>query len=443
MVRTICLTVRKKNYSDFGCCPNRQPKKACPDLSRVPDFKRRRGAMIRKWGLVCALVAALGTSAHGADAPGVTATEIRIGGIFPFSGPASSIGLVGKGVLAYVQSINDRGGINGRNINYIAMDDAYSPPKAVEHARRLIESDEVAFMFGQLGTASNSAVAKYLAAKRVPTIAIVTGASKFTNVRDYPFTTTGLVSYDTEGRIYAKYLMRALPTAKYAILFQNDDLGRDYVNAFRAVLGADFDKRVVTASYEVTEPTVDSQVVILKSSGAQALFIAGTPKFAAQAIRRSAEIGWKATVLINFPSSSVAGTLRPAGLENSVGVIVGTPNKDPNDRNWENDEGVKAYRAFFEKYLAGSDITNTSYLTGNQQGMVLEQILRQCGDDFSRENIIKQAKSLKNLVLPTALTGVRLNTSENNNMIWTQLQLQRWTGTRWEQFGDILDANSE
>jgi len=399
--------------------------------------------MFRNIRLACALIIAMLVPCWAGDTPGVTATEIKIGGIFPLSGPASSIGQVGHGVLAYVKSVNDRGGINGRKINYDVLDDAYSPPKAFEHARKLVESDDVAFMFGQLGTAGNSAVAKYLAAKRVPTIAIVTGASKFTSVKDYPLTTTGLVSYDTEGKIYAKYLTRALPTAKYAILFQNDDLGRDYVNAFKAVLGADFNGRVVTASYEVTEPTVDSQVVTLKSSGAQALFIAGTPKFAAQAIRRAAETGWKPMVLINFPSSSIAGTLKPAGLENSVGVIVGTPNKDPNDQRWTDDEGIKAYRAFFDRYLAGSDITNTSYLTGYQQGMVLEQILRQCGDDLSRDNIIKQAKSLKNLVLPTALPGVRINTSESNNMIWTQLQLQRWTGTGWEQFGEILDASSE
>src|SRR5215813_3492272 len=404
--------------------------------------------MFRRILRACTCLIAISTigtlsPSRAAEMPGVTPTEIKIGGIFPFSGPASSIGQVGQGVRAYVQSINDRGGINGRKIEYVMLDDAYSPPKAFEHARRLVESDEVAFMFSQLGTAGNSAVARYLAAKRVPTVAIVTGASKFANVKDYPLTTTGLVSYDTEGKIYAKYLTHALPGAKYAILYQNDDLGRDYVSAFKSVLGADFDKRVVTASYEVTEPTVDSQVVSLKSSGAQALFIAGTPKFAAQAIRRAAETGWKATVLINFPSSSVAGTLRPAGLENSIGVIVGTPNKDPNDESWANDAGIRAYRAFFEKYLAGSDITNTSYLTGYQQGMVLEQILKQCGDDLSRENIIKQAKSLKNLVLPTALPGVRINTGEGNNMIWTQLQLQRWTGTRWEQFGEILDASSE
>jgi ABC-type branched-subunit amino acid transport system substrate-binding protein len=400
-------------------------------------------AMFRSVRLACALVLAVTTAAWGADAPGVTPTEIKIGGIFPFSGPASSIGLVGRGVLAYVQSINDRGGIGGRKINYIALDDAYSPPKAFEHARRLVESDDVAFLFSQLGTAGNTAVAKYLTAKGVPSISIVTGSSKFTSVKDYPLTTTGLVSYDTEGRIYAKYLTRTLPAAKYAILYQNDDLGRDYVNAFKSFLGPDFERRVVTAAYEVTEPTVDSQVVSLKSSGATALLVAGTPKFAAQAIRKAAEIGWKPTLMINFPSSSIAGTLKPAGLQNSIGVIVGTPNKDPNDPRWSEDAAVKAYRAFFEKYLSGADITNTSYLTGYQQGMVLEQILKQCGDDLSRVNIIKQAKSLRDFVLPTALPGVKINTSASINMVWTQMQLQRWNGTSWDQFGEILDAASE
>src|SRR3984957_10472611 len=387
--------------------------------------------MFQRFKLACVMLLAMLTvpaSTWAADAPGVTATEIRIGGVFPFSGPASSIGLVGKGVLAYVQLLNDRGGINGRKINYIALDDAYSPPKAVEHVRRLVESDEVAFIFSQLGTPGNSAVSKYLKAKGVPTIAIVTGSSKFTDVKDYPLTTTGLVSYDTEGKIYAKYLTRTLPTAKVAILYQNDDLGKDYVNAFKAFLGADFDKRVVTAAYEENEPTIDSQVVSLKSSGAEALFVAGTPKFAAQAIRKAAEIGWKPTLMINFPSSSVAGTLKPAGLENSVGVIVGTPNKDPNDPRWSDDAGVKDYRAFFEKYLSGADITNTSYLTGYQQGMVLEQILKQCGNDLSRANIATQAKSLKDFVLPTALPGITINTSATSNMVWTQMRLQRWNG---------------
>jgi branched-chain amino acid transport system substrate-binding protein len=380
---------------------------------------------IRLGSVVLAL--ALSAPVVAADAPGVTPTEIKIGGVFPFSGPASSIGLVGKGVLAYVQLINDRGGINNRKISYLAMDDAYSPPKAVEHIRKLVDGDEVSFIFSQLGTPGNSATAKYLAARGVPTVAIVSGSSKFTNVQEYPRTTTGLVSYDVEGQIYAKYLTKAVPTGKYAILYQNDDLGKDYVNAFRTFLKSDFDKRVVTAAYEVTEPTVDSQVVNLRSSGAEAFFIAGTPKFAAQAIRKAAEIGWKPTVIIDFPSSSVAGTLKPAGLDKSVGVMVGTTNKDPTDPTWDNDEGIKAYRAFFAKYLPGADISNTSYLTGYQQGILLEQILKQCGDDLSRDNILRQSKSLRDVVIPTALPGIVVNTSPTNNMVWTQMRLQRWT----------------
>ena len=399
--------------------------------------------MFGKSKLALALVLALSAPAFAADTPGVTATEIKIGGVFPFSGPASSIGLVGRGVLAYVQLINDRGGINNRKINYIAMDDAYSPPKAVEHIRKLVDGDEVAFIFSQLGTAGNTATAKYLAMKGVPSIAVVSGSSKFTNVQDYPLTTTGLVSYDVEGQIYAKYLSRTVPTGKYAILYQNDDLGKDYVNAFRLFLKSDFDKRVVTAAYEVTEPTVDSQVVNLKSSGAEAFFIAGTPKFAAQAIRKASEIGWKPTVIIDFPSSSIAGTLKPAGLDKAVGVIVGTTNKDPTDPKWNDDEGIKTYHAFFEKYLPGADISNTSYLTGYQQGILLEQILKQCGDDLSRANILRQAKSLKDVELSTALPGIKVNTSAKNNMVWTQMRLQRWNGTSWELFGDVLDAASE
>lgn len=399
--------------------------------------------MLAKSKVLAALAMLLSGPAFATDEIGVSATEIKIGGVFPFSGPASSIGLVGKGLIAYIQSVNDRGGINGRKINYIAYDDAYSPPKAVEQVRKLVESDEVAFMFGQLGTPGISATAKYLRAKGVPSIAIVSGSSKFTDVASYPLTTTGLVSYDTEGKIYAKYLTKALPNAKYAILYQNDDLGKDYVNAFKAFLGKDHDRKVVSASYEVTEPTVDSQITNLKSSGAEALVIAGTPKFAAQAIRQASVIGWKAAVIINFPSSSVGGTLAPAGLDKSVGVIVGTINKDVVDPTWKDDPAMKAYRAFLDKYLAGADITNGSYLTGYQQGILLEQILKQCGNDLSRKNILAQAKNLRDFVVPTALPGVKVNTSESENMIWTQMRLQRWSGSTWEAFGEVLDAKSE
>ncbi|MBR0751155.1 ABC transporter substrate-binding protein [Bradyrhizobium jicamae] len=399
--------------------------------------------MIAKWKIAIALAVLLGSPASAAEEPGISETEIKIGGVFPFSGPASSIGLVGKGLIAYIQSLNDRGGVNGRKINYIAYDDSYSPPKAVEHVRKLVESDEVSFVFGQLGTPGISATAKYLRAKGVPSLAIVSGSSKFTDVANYPLTTTGLVSYDTEGKIYAKYLTKALPNAKYAILYQNDDLGKDYVNAFKTYLGVEYDRKVVTASYEVTEPTIDSQITNLKSSGAEALVIAGTPKFAAQAIRQASVIGWKATIIINFPSASVGGTLAPAGLDKSVGVIAGTTYKDVGDETWKNDPGMQAFKSFFEKYLSGADITNGSYLVGYQQGILLEQILKQCGNDLSRKNILAQAKNLRNVIVPVALPGIDVNTSENSNMMWTQMRLQRWTGTTYQLFGDVLDAKSD
>src|SRR5579859_103316 len=399
--------------------------------------------MFRAFATGCALIFALATSAIAGDAPGVTATEVKIGGIFPFSGPASSIGLVGRAILAYVRSINDRGGINGRKINYIAYDDAYSPPKSVEQARKLVESDEVAFMFSQLGTPGNAATAKYLKARGVPTIAIVSGSSKFTDVANFPLTTTSLVSYDTEGKIYAKFLTRTLPDAKYAILYQNDDLGKDYVNAFKEVLKSDFDKKVATASYEVTEPTVESEVVNLKATGAAALLLAGTPKFAAQAIRKAHELKWNAQIILNYPSSSVGATLKPAGLDVSTGVVVGTITKDATDPQWQQDEGMGSFKAFVDKYMPGIDIADNNYLYGYTQGMLLEQLIRQCGDDLTRENVVRQARNFHDVVLPTVQPGIRINTSAKVNTNYTQMRLQRWTGTHWELFGEVLDAASE
>jgi branched-chain amino acid transport system substrate-binding protein len=399
--------------------------------------------MLRASMAACALLIALAASATASDMPGVTSTEIKVGGIFPFSGPASSIGLVGRGVLAYVQSINDRGGINGRKINYIAYDDAYSPPKTVEHARRLVEADEVAFMFSQLGTPGNTATAKYLKSRGVPTIAIVSGSNKFTDVANFPLTTTSLVSFDTEGKIYAKFLTKTLPSAKYAILYQNDDLGKDYVNAFRELFKRDFDGKVVVAAYEISDPTIESQVVNLKSSGAEALLVAGTPKFAAQAIRKAHELDWKPLIVLNYPSSSVGATLKPAGLDVSTGVVVGTIIMDPTDSQWDDNQGMKDFRAFVDRYMPGIDIADTNYLFGYTQGMLLEQLIKQCGDDLTRENIIRQAKSFRNVVLPTALPGIKINTSDKINMDYTQMRLQRWTGTHWDVFSEVLDATSE
>lgn len=382
-------------------------------------------------------------SGFAADAPGVTATEIKVGSIFPFSGPASSLGNTGKGFIAYVKSINDHGGVNGRKIDLITYDDSYSPPKAVEHARKLVESDEVAFMFSQLGTPGNSATIKYFNTKKIPDVFIVSGANKFTNFEEYPYTTTGLPSYDTEARIYAKFVLKELPNAKVAILYQNDDLGKDFVTAFKDVLKDQAATKLVTAAYETSDPTVDSQIVNLKASGAEALLIAATPKFAAQALKKLNDIGWKPLTMINLVSSSVSATLQPVGLDKVEGIISAAFFKDPNDPKWVNDEGMKNYHTFFDKYLAGGDFGDLNYLTGVQQGMILEQLLKQSGSDLSRENIVKQARNIKGLVLPTALPGIVINTDSKNSKAWTQLQLQKWDGKAWVAFGGVLSADPD
>ncbi|WOH83080.1 ABC transporter substrate-binding protein [Bradyrhizobium sp. BEA-2-5] len=376
-----------------------------------------------------------------AETPGVSESEVKVGATFPFSGPASPLSNTGKGLIAYVHSVNDRGGINGRKINLITYDDAYTPPKAVEQTRKLIESDEVAFLFSPLGTPGIGATVKYVTAKKVPHLFVVSGATKFANFTEFPLTTTGLPSYNTEGKIYAKYVTQTAPDAKIAILYQNDDLGRDFVAAFKEVLKADFDRKVVTSPYEVTEPTIESRVVTLKASGAQAFLIAGTPKFAAQAIKKANEIGWSPLTIVNYVSSSVSATIVPAGADKAVGVVVATITKDPNDRKWADDPGMKWYRAHFEKYLPGADIGDNNYLFGTQQGRILEQVLKQCGDDLSRENIVKQARNIRGLVLPTLMPGITINTGPDNSMAYTQLQLQRWTGSSWEQFGGVLSAD--
>lgn len=399
--------------------------------------------MLRKTALAALFATALCAPAFAGNAPGVTATEIKVGAIFPFSGPASALGNVGKALIAYVNLINDNGGVNGRKINLITADDAYSPPKTVEHARRLVESDEVAFMFSTLGTPSNLAIAKYLAAKKVPQTFIVTGASRFTDYKTYPLITTALPSYDTESKAYARYIAKDFPDAKIAILYQNDDLGRDFVAGFKAEYKDAFDKKVVTSSYEVSQPTIDSQVMSLKSTGASVLLFAGTPKFAAQAIRKTHESGWKPLFITNLVSSSISSVLTPAGLDISKGVVTATYRKDVDDPRWADDAGVKQYKAFMEKYMPGADISESNYFTGMHQGVVLEALLKQCGDDLSRENIARQARNIKGLALPLSLPGIVMNTSATNNKVYTQLSLQRWNGKAWDVFGGIINDDSE
>jgi branched-chain amino acid transport system substrate-binding protein len=396
--------------------------------------------MIKAYSLAVVLALSAGVGTIHAETAGVTENEIKIGATFPFSGPASPLSNTGKGLLAYVDSINERGGINGRKIKLIAYDDAYSPPKTVEQTRKLIEGDEVAFLFSPLGTPGIGATIKYVNANRVPQLFVVSGATKFTNFGEYPMTTTALPSYDTEAKIYAKYINQTRPNARIAILYQNDDLGRDFVSAFRAYFKDDFQNKVILSPYEVTEPTIDSHVVSLKASAAEAFLVAGTPKFAAQAIKKADEIGWKPLFLINFVSSSVSSTIVPAGPEKAIGVISATITKDPNDKKWADDPGVRWYRAHFDKYLSGRDIGDNTYLFGTQQGQILEQLLKQCAGDLSRENILKQARSIRGLTLPTAIPGVVVNTGVDNSMAYTQLQLQRWNGSSWEQFGEVMGA---
>jgi len=382
------------------------------------------------------------TAVFGADnAPGVTATSVKIGGTFPFSGPASALGNTGKGLIAYINALNDRGGVKGRKIEFIALDDAYSPPKAVEQARKLVEQDEVAFVFGALGTASNSATIKYYQTKKVPDVFLISGAARFAVAKDFPLATTALVSYAAEAQIYARYIRREKPNAKVGILYQNDDLGKDFVAGFRKIYGSEFAKQVVLASYETDDSTVDSQIINLKAANVDVLMIGGTPKFAAQAIRRTAELNWRPLQIVNIVSSSISATLKPAGFENAIGVITSAFQKDPGDTRWADDAGMKDYRAWFAKYLPSSDISDVNYTTGYNQGALLQQLLSQCGDDLSRENINEQAHAFHEYSPPMALPGIKVTTSPTRNAAYTQLQLQRWMGDKWELFGDVISSD--
>ena len=392
--------------------------------------------------LSAALIACMWNAAPASSQTvGVTPTSIKIGGTFPFSGPASAFGNTGKGLIAYINQINDRGGINKRKIEYIALDDGYSPPKAVEQTRKLVEQDEVAFIFGPLGTASNAATIKYLNSKQIPDGFIMTGAARFTAANEFPYTTTALPSYFTEAQIYAKFIRTTKPNAKVGVLFQNDDLGKDLVAGLKLGMG-DAVGNVVALAYEVADPTVDSQVLNLRNAGVEVLFVAATPKFAAQAIRKTAELGWKPLQIINLVSSSISATLKPAGVENAIGVVSSAFYKDMGDPRWKDDAGVKNYLAFGEKYLPGADHSDINYVTGYNQGMILEKVLEQCGDDLSRENINKQIHNISKFALPMVLPGITVTTSVTNNSAFTQLQLQKWTGAKWELFGDVISADA-
>ncbi len=389
--------------------------------------------------------ATLGILGHagpaGAQAPGVTATEIKIGQTEAYSGPASAYGAIGRGLVAYFKRVNDQGGIAGRKINFISVDDGYLPPKTVEQTRRLVEQEGVAFILNGLGTPPNSAVQRYLNQKKVPQLFVASGADKWANPKEFPWTIGFQPSYRTEGQIYAKYILKNKPDGKVAVLYQNDDFGKDYVTGLRDGLGDKYDRMVVKAiSYEVTDPTIDSQMVTLQGSGADVLVSAATPKFAAQVIRKIYDLGWKPLHLLTDVSISVGAVINPAGPERALGLVAAAYLKDAGDPAWKDDPGMNEWRAFMKEYMPDADLTDSNYPYSYAVGGATMQVLKQCDGDFSRENVMRQAANLKNLQLPTLLAGIVINTSPTDFRPIKQMQLQKWNGSRWELFGNVIEG---
>ena len=393
-------------------------------------------------GAVSAAALASGSRlALAANAPGITDTEIKIGQTMPYSGPASAYGVIGRAETAYFKMINEAGGVNGRMINLLSLDDGYSPPKAVEQIRRLVEQDQVAFIFNSLGTPSNTAIRDYLNQNKVPQLFVATGASKFGDPEHFPWTMGYQPTYRTEAAIFAKHILATKPDATIGVLYQNDDFGKDYLNGLKDSLGAKNAAMVVKeASYEVSEPTIDSQVITLQDSGANAFVIAATPKFAAQALRKSYDIGWKPVRYLTNVSYSVGAVMKPAGLEKSTGAMTGVYGKEATDPRWKDDPGMLQWLAFMKKYMPGADVSDNNLSYGFGVAMTLVQVLKQCGADLSRERIMKEAANLKDLELPTLLPGIKVNTAPDNFFPIRQMQLQRFNGQSWELFGEVLSG---
>jgi branched-chain amino acid transport system substrate-binding protein len=387
-------------------------------------------------------IALSASSAHAQKKydPGASDTEIKIGQTVPFSGPASAYATIGKAQAAYFNMINAQGGVNGRKINLIQYDDAYSPPKAVEQVRKLVESDEVLLTFQIIGTPSNAAVQKYLNTKKVPQLFAATGASKFTDPKNFPWTLGFNPNYFVEGRIYGQYILKEYPNAKVGVLYQNDDLGKDYLNGIKSGLGDKAATMVVAeASYEVSDPTIDSQILKLKAAGTDLLFSASTPKFAAQAIKKNAELGWKPVHILDINATSVGAVMQPAGLEASKGVISVNYGKDPLDPTWKDDPGMKRYFDFMAKYFPEGDKNSNFNSYGYSTAQLMVHVLKQCGDDLTRENVLRQATNLKNVQLDLSLPGIVGNTTPNDYRVNKQLQMMKFNGERWELFGTIIE----
>jgi len=398
--------------------------------------------MLRRTVLSALLaVLALVVPATAADTPGVTATEIKIGNTNPYSGPASAYGTIGKTLAAYFKKVNDEGGVNGRKINFVSYDDAYSPPKAVEMVRKLVEQDQVAALFQTLGTPTNTAIHKYVNQQKVPHLFVATGATKWNDPKNFPWTMGWQPNYQTEARIYAQYIMKNFPDAKIGILYQNDDYGKDYRKGLHDGLGDAAKKLIVMEqTYEVTDPTIDSQIVNLKNSGANVFFNVTIPKFAVQAIKKAHDIGWKPAHFLNNVSSSLATVLKPAGLDASKGLITALYMKEITDPQWKNDKGFQDWVAFMKKYYPEGALDDQGNAFGYTVAQAMVQVLKQCGNDLSRENILKQAQSLKNVEFPLLLPGIKVNTSPTDHAPIEQEQLARFNGEKWDLFGDLFEA---
>ena len=391
-------------------------------------------------GIAAAAIGA-GPRARAAATPGMTATTIKIGNTMPYSGPASAYGNVGKADSAFFGWVNDQGGVGGRNVEFLSYDDGYCPPKTVEQVRRLVEQDEVDFLFNMLGTAGSSATVRYCNQHKVPQLFLGSGADKWGDYKRYPWTIGWQPSLRTEAQIYSKYMLKQRPDAKLGIVYQNDDFGKDYPIGVRDILGQDWDKHVAkSVTYEATDATIDSQIAELQSSGADVLLVAATPKFAAQAIRKVHDIDWKPMFFMTNVAISVGAVIRPAGPEKAIGMLSTTCLKDPADPAWDSDPGMREFKQFMAKYLPGADITDQAYFYGYGVSYTMWKVLEQCNSDFSRENVMRQATNIKHLDVPVLIPGIKINTSPTNYHPIRAMQLVRWDGKTWVRFGEVIEG---
>ena len=374
--------------------------------------------------------------------PGVTDTEIKIGNTGPYSGPASSYGTIAKSEAAYFRLVNDEGGVNGRKIDFISYDDAYSPPKTVEQVRKLVEQDGVLLVMSPLGTPTNSAIWRYMNQKKVPQLFVATGATKWNDPKGHPWTMGWQPNYQSEGHAYAAYILQNKPDGKVAVLYQNDDFGKDYLKGLKDGLGGKAGMVILAAPYETTDPTVDSQIISMKAAGADVFVNTGIPKFAAQAIKKAAEIDWKPLHILSSVGNSVGATLKPAGPQNAKDIVSDFYIKDPTDPQWKNDPGYQQWVAFMDKYYPAGDKSDAGNVVGPSFCQTLVQVLKQCGDDLSRENVMKQAANLKNFTVPMLLPGIAINTSPTDFAPIKQIQMARFDGQRWQLFGSLINGQA-